>query len=422
MTIESALEKLFSLHQFGIKLGLEKIIELLNFIGNPHEKLKAIHIAGSNGKGSTASFIASILMETGYKTGLYTSPHYVKFNERIRINGSMIDDQYICEFMNPLNSYIDQNNPTFFELTTAMAFKYFAENDIDYAVIETGLGGRLDATNVLKSICSVITTISIEHSNILGTQPEQIAWEKACIIKPNTKVFAGIMSKEASHVIRNYSAERGCEIIFLTERIVENCDYVSVTTNFEQFNIYRTPLPGKYQLTNAALAILAVSNVFENINKQAVFRGIDMVVENTGIQGRYEIFNKNPTVIFDSSHNPEGIDAFLNEFSKHSNQYSKKTIIFGVMRDKDYKRMIEKISVNFDYLFAVKINYERSAEPKALIAYAHSLGIRMNNLADPVKFIKDFILENKDSQSCLVILGSIYLIGEIKSRLIDNLT
>ncbi|MFA7229307.1 MAG: Mur ligase family protein, partial [Melioribacteraceae bacterium] len=191
--IQSALNLLFSLHQFGIKLGLDNMTALLDHIGNPHSGLKMIHIAGSNGKGSTASFIASILMEAGFKVGLYTSPHFVKFNERIRINGVMIDDNSVAEFVDGLREYISEKKPTFFEITTALAFHYFLHQKVDYAVIETGLGGRLDATNVITPLASVITSISLDHTEHLGETIEKIAAEKGGIIKPGAKLFTGIM-------------------------------------------------------------------------------------------------------------------------------------------------------------------------------------------------------------------------------------
>ena len=168
MDIQSALNKLYSMHQFSIKLGLERIENLLDHLYNPHEKLTCFHIAGSNGKGSTASFLASILMEAGFRVGLYTSPHFVRFNERIRVNGKEIEDSYIADFVESLEVYIEENKPTFFEVTTALAFKYFSESDLDFVVVETGLGGRLDATNVLEPLASIITSISLEHTHILG--------------------------------------------------------------------------------------------------------------------------------------------------------------------------------------------------------------------------------------------------------------
>jgi dihydrofolate synthase/folylpolyglutamate synthase len=201
MDVDSSLKKLFSLHNFGIKLGLENTVNFLNHLGNPQKGLKAIHVAGSNGKGSTASFISSILQEFGFRTGLYTSPHFIRFNERVQINGKQISDDYIASFVTEHENYIDNNELTFFEVTTALAFKYFLENRTDYCVIETGLGGRLDSTNVLNPLAVVITTISLEHTNVLGNNLGQIALEKAAIIKPNTNVFVGILKPEVEKVI-----------------------------------------------------------------------------------------------------------------------------------------------------------------------------------------------------------------------------
>jgi dihydrofolate synthase/folylpolyglutamate synthase len=193
MDIDTSLKKLFSLHKFGIKLGLENTIGFLNHLGNPQQKLKTIHIAGSNGKGSTSSFIASILQEYEYKIGLYTSPHFVKFNERVVINGKQIEDEYIATFVSDNESYIDEHQLTFFEVTTVLAFQYFKDMNTDYCVIETGLGGRLDSTNVLNPLATVITSISLEHTNVLGNTIEQIAAEKSAIIKSNSKVFIGML-------------------------------------------------------------------------------------------------------------------------------------------------------------------------------------------------------------------------------------
>jgi dihydrofolate synthase/folylpolyglutamate synthase len=189
MNIDLALEKIYSLKQFNVKLGLDNIKALLNHIGNPQNNLKAIHIAGSNGKGSTCSFISSILQENGFKVGLYTSPHFINFNERIRINGTEISDSEIIEFLENNKKYVDKYQPTFFEITTAMAFDYFNRKNVEYAVIETGLGGRLDATNVLIPLASVITPISLEHSHILGDSLEKIAYEKGGIIKSGIPVL-----------------------------------------------------------------------------------------------------------------------------------------------------------------------------------------------------------------------------------------
>ncbi|MCW8850070.1 MAG: Mur ligase family protein, partial [Melioribacteraceae bacterium] len=213
MNIDTALEKIYSLKQFSVKLGLDNITNLLNHLGNPQKELKTIHVAGSNGKGSTCSFLASILMEFGYKVGLYTSPHLVKFNERIRINSIEISDKDIIEFLDSNKSYIDKYAPTFFEITTALAFNYFAARNVDYAIIETGLGGRLDATNVLNPLASVITSISLEHSHILGDTLEKIAYEKGGIIKNRIPIFIGDLPFEAEKKIESIAKERSSELV-----------------------------------------------------------------------------------------------------------------------------------------------------------------------------------------------------------------
>lgn len=420
MNLEESLNKLFSLHQFGIKLGLENIQRLLQFIGNPEVSLQTIHIAGSNGKGSTASFISSILMEAGYKTGLYTSPHLVKFNERIRINGIMITDDFVLDFMNDLNGYIDEHSPTFFELTTAMAFKYFAESNVDYAVIETGLGGRLDATNVLNPLASVITTISEEHTNILGYDLKKIAFEKGEIIKKNSNTILGIIEDEPRKVLINKAVSVDSKCFLLSDHINPQKDSVELKYNNEQIIISDLPLKGRYQINNAALAVLAVKASVPEVNKKQILAGLKNVINNSGIQARYEIFNKEPQVIFDAAHNLDGIEEFLNEFKKKANIYSKKTVIYGTMKDKNYSSILTRLSQNFDNIYITEIIYERAASVEEVVKAADSAGLKVYPLYEPVEYINEFISKNKNE--CLVILGSIYVLGEIKKKLLINLT
>jgi dihydrofolate synthase/folylpolyglutamate synthase len=267
MDVDSSLRKLFSLHNFGIKLGLENTVNFLNYLGNPQNGLKTFHIAGSNGKGSTASFIASILREFGFRAGLYTSPHFIKFNERIQINGIHIDDDYIADFVTENENYIDQNELTFFEVTTALAFKYFSENGTDYCIIETGLGGRLDSTNVLNPVATIITTISLEHTNILGDKLEQIAFEKAAIIKPNSKVFTGYLKPEAEKVVEEKCCQTGNDLFKLKNFMIDDST-LKVKNNEICFDKIQMTLKGKYQKHNAALASLAVLKSLELRFKQ----------------------------------------------------------------------------------------------------------------------------------------------------------
>lgn len=415
MNLQEALDKLFSLHQFGIKLGLDKITHLLDYLGNPHKNLKCFHVAGSNAKGSVASFINSILIEEGYKVGLYTSPHFVRFNERVRINGKEIEDEYILGFINELSEYIDKYEPTFFELTTAMAFKYFNENNVDYAVIETGLGGRLDATNTINPLASVITTISLEHTNILGDKIEQIAYEKGEIIKPGSKAFIGLVPDEAKKVLMGKCRRVQSELFLLEDYLFLSKNIAQLNYKENTYHIYKTPLRGEHQLVNCALSVFTLLNTIEIKDSKNIFKGINNVIKNSDIQGRYEVVNEFPKIIFDSSHNADGLKTFIKEFSKEEGEYSKRSVIFGVMRDKNIAEMLKLFDKHFDYIYATTFDYERAATIEEIETISNSVGIKVNSLKNPSDFIKNF--KKKDKNECLVVLGSIYLLGYLKSKL-----
>jgi dihydrofolate synthase/folylpolyglutamate synthase len=417
MNVETSLKKLFSLHTFGIKLGLENTIKFLEHLGNPQNFLKTIHVAGSNGKGSTSSFIASILQESGYKIGLYTSPHFVKFNERIVINGTQIDNEYIAGFVADYENYIDEHQLTFFEVTTALAFKYFLEKKTDYCVIETGLGGRLDATNVLNPLAVVITTISLEHTNVLGNTITQIASEKAEIIKNRSRVFTGILKTDAREVVEQKCKETKSQLFQLKDFIMFNEKDFNLFGDEKFILEINPPLKGKYQKLNAALAALTISKTFPNVRKENYLLGISNVVRNTGLQGRFEYFHRKPDIIFDSAHNPEGIENFLSEFNKESLLYSKKTLIFGAMRDKAIGDMLKMLSVYFDQIFITGINYERAASREEISKECQRLKINCLQVQRPEEFVLQF--KNKVENVCLVVLGSMYLLGEIKAALAD---
>lgn len=412
---KETLDKLFALHTFGIKLGLDNIKTFLDRIGNPQLSLKTIHIAGSNGKGSTAAFIASILQENKYRVGLYTSPHFVKFNERIKIDGEQIEDDYVVAFINRHENIIDELQLTFFEVTTALAFQYFADMSVDYAVIETGLGGRLDATNVLKPLACVITSISLEHTNILGDKIEKIAFEKAEIIKKDSLVFIGKLPAEAEKVVENKCKKLGCQLFKIEDYTLEKGDRVELYTEEIELIDWDIPLKGNYQKYNAALAGLTVTKTIQLDDHAVIQRGIKNVIVNTDIQGRYEYFHKEPTVIFDSAHNPEGINAFISQFRKEVNLYDKRILLFGAMRDKDIKSMLKILIPFFDQIYITKIDYERSAQTEQLIGIADELGTKVEVCVNAVECVKDFL--NQRSKDCLVVLGSMYLLGEIKSSL-----
>lgn len=416
MNIEPILARLFSLQRFGIKLGLQNITELLAFVGDPHKKLKTLHIAGSNGKGSVCSFLTSILMESGYKTGLYTSPHLVRFNERIKINGVEIEDTYIADFYLEVEPFIRDKNPTFFEVTTALALKYFADNNVDYAVIETGLGGRLDSTNILEPLASVITSISLEHTEYLGNTLREIALEKAGIIKRNTPVFIGELPQEAESAIMETAQNRGSDLYKLKDFIKGNSGSLTLESNGKTCIIsLSSPLKGGYQIKNAALASLTINKVFGFNDPSVIEKGLQKVLINTGFQGRYERYNENPLVIFDAAHNIEGIENLISVYAQEGKRPEESVILFGVMRDKAYKEMLRMLKPYFGEFRFVTINYDRSATYQELNAAASELGINGIEEKSPAEYIKSFIRE-KDVRT-LIVAGSIYVLGEIKKDL-----
>ena len=413
MNIEQSLKKLFSLHVFGIKLGLDNITNFMKELGNPQFKLKTFHIAGSNGKGSTSSFIASMLMELGYSVGLYTSPHFVRFNERIKINKVQIPDSIVAEFISTNEKFIDDNKLTFFEVTTALAFQYFAEQKVDYAVIETGLGGRLDATNVIKPGNVVITSISLEHTNILGNTIKEIASEKAAIIKKHSHVFTGKLPADAYDVIEKKCAETESILFRIEDYVIEKESYLELYTEEIEIDDFRMPLLGKYQKYNAALAALSVSKILEIDNFRAIEHGIKNVISNTGIQGRYEFFRKKPDIIFDSAHNPESIYNFIEEFNKNSGKYQRKVLLFGVLKDKAVDRILLTLKDSFDEIHITEVDNERSCSMEDLRKIAERLSINVIEEKNPAEYVKKFMFENENF--CLVVAGSMYLLGQIKS-------
>lgn len=416
MEIDSALKKLYSLHLFNIKLGLENITGFLKIIGNPQNHLKTFHIAGSNGKGSTAAFTASILQELGYKVGLYTSPHFVRFNERVKINGHEIPDDYISGFISSYEKEIDRLQLTFFEVTTALAFQYFYDKEVDYAVIETGLGGRLDATNVLNPLGIIITSISKEHTQILGDTIEKIAFEKAGIIKNKTQVFTGILPEAAAEVIKQKCEATGSELFMLNEYTLGEGKNLELYTEETEIDDWKIPLRGFYQIYNAALAALVVTKTLDITNFNSVEHGIRNVIINTGIQGRYDYYKTGPDIIFDSAHNPESVSNFITEFSKDKKKYNKKVLLFGVMKDKAVEEMLELVKDHFDEIRICQAKYDRALPVEDISKIADKLNIKTIIERNPIDYFKNF--EGREQKDCLVVMGSMYLIGDIKSDLL----
>ena len=338
--IDNLLAHLYGLRRLGIKVGLEHTNELLRKCGSPHQELKTIHIAGTNGKGSTAAMIQAILRESGLKVGLYTSPHLIRFNERIRINGVPISDKYIIEFMAQFNSAIDEVEATFFEATTVLALHYFSNQEVDVAVIETGLGGRLDSTNVIDPELTIITSIDLDHQHILGDTLIDIAVEKAGIIKKHTPVLVCPQTPEVMDVICNKARESNSPVIYSN-----NPQKIIIDHNSTDFELdkkkYSVPLIGAHQAINAGLAIRAVMHHSPEVKQTAIQSGLS----NTKWFGRFQPLIKNFPVYYDVAHNPGGIctirDALDTLNSKVTN---------GIMVLKNDKH-VDQIALALDGLF-----------------------------------------------------------------------
>lgn len=309
------------------KPGLQTTHELDEHFGHPHRQYKNIHIAGTNGKGSCSHTIAAILQSQGYKVGLYTSPHLVDFRERIRVNGECLPEQYVIDFVEENRAFFEPLHPSFFELTTAMAFKYFAEQKVDYAVIEVGLGGRLDCTNIITPVLSVITNISFDHTQFLGNTLAEIAGEKAGIIKPDVPVVIGEYIEETRPVFKKVAEERHSPILFAQD------EDISMNVDME--------LKGSYQERNRK-TILAALNVLRQtmtISDEAIRNGFGHVCELTGLRGRWEKLGEAPLVICDTGHNLAGWKYLATQINDVDAQV--KHIVFGMVDDKDVEHVLQ---------------------------------------------------------------------------------
>ena len=341
--MHSQLQFLYSLRRLGIKTGLEHTLSLLNHVDNPHINFPSIHVAGTNGKGSTCLMISSILKGMNLKVGTYTSPHLIKFNERIRVNNIEISDEYICSFIKQNEEKIKQIKSTFFETTTAMAFSYFKDQEVDVAVIETGLGGRLDSTNVLYPEVTVLTSISLDHTRILGSSLEQIAVEKCGIIKKNIPLVSAIQKKKVKFIIKDKTNE--LEAPYLE---IEKPKMIKLTAQGTKFtyqnNHYETPLIGYHQAHNAALAFEACNIFLDNISTKQINHGL----KKTVWKGRFQKICNDPFIYYDVAHNYDGI---LSTIDSIRSIYKKKPIGLFVMKsDKEANLIIKAVDERFAQL------------------------------------------------------------------------
>lgn len=346
------------------KEGLENTLTLDKHFGHPHRNFHSIHVGGTNGKGSCSHTLAAILQEAGYRVGLYTSPHLVDFRERIRVNGQPIPEDYVVRFVEEERDFFEPLHPSFFELTTAMAFRYFSDEHVDVAVIEVGLGGRLDCTNIIQPDLCIITNISFDHTQFLGDTLEKIAGEKAGIIKSKTPVVIGETTSETKPVFAKKALETGAPIFFAEEN--EKNDYPGLECE----------LKGLYQTKNTRTLLTAIPQLQKigyKLNEQAVRSGFARVCELTGLTGRWQKLQDTPTLICDTGHNVGGITYITEQLKEQS--YRKLRMIIGMVNDKDIRGVLALLPKDAEYYFT-KASVKRALPEKELALLASEAGLQ----------------------------------------------
>jgi len=423
MTYDNCLKEMFGLHRFGIKLGLDVIRDILNGLGNPQAKLRCIHVAGTNGKGSIASALSAILQAAGYRVGLYTSPHLVRFNERIRINGDPLSDDGVVEAYQAVKSvYRGDREPTFFEYTTAMALHAFGRSEVDWAVIETGMGGRLDATNILAPEITIISNISIEHRFYLGDTIALIAAEKGGIIKKNTPVITGARQKAAVEVLRRISREHNAPFYRMGEhfhvRRHRNSNGISKAFSYfgleNRWNPMQSVLPGTHQVDNTAL-VLAACEVLMRRYPAITFEAIQSGLANVHWPGRLEILPTSPCVIIDGAHNLDAarrLAEFLSEYSAGRPT----TLVIGILDDKPYPAMLRALVPLAGKVIFTRPEIDRSLPADKLVVAALPY-LKTYEIIENVGEAVLRAINVTSPENLICIAGSLYVVGEAKAAL-----
>lgn len=380
------------------KEDLTNTIALINHLNNPHQNLKCIHIAGTNGKGSTSHMLASILHEAGYKVGLYTSPHLKDYRERIKINGKEISEAFVCDFIAKNKHFFETNDISFFEMSVGLAFDYFQKEKVDFAIIEVGMGGRLDATNIINPLLSVITNIGLDHVQFLGNTIELVAAEKAGIIKEKTPVVIGEYTPETQKVFIDKAKEKQADIYFASDLITE---------------IFPSDLLGDYQVFNKKTVLQAIDvlNTNKNITVsiEQIKKGLLNTVKNTNLQGRWQQLGSNPKIICDTAHNKEGLSIVFNQIQKE--KFKKLHIIFGVVNDKNLDAILPLLPKNAIYYFS-KPNNPRGLDVNILFEKATQNGLNgktFNSISEAYKVA----IDQADKDDFIYIGGSTFVVAEI---------
>ena len=422
LTYASAERFILSREFFGMKLGLENISRFLASIGSPQLRYRTVHIAGTNGKGSTAAMIASVLQAAGYKTGLFTSPHLVSLRERVRVNGRVIPQQSVVAFISRHKKELSKWKLSFFELITAMAFYHFAQAGIDIAVIETGLGGRLDATNVLSPELTITTDISLDHMEILGTTLGKIAREKAGIIHPDTPHLAGLLAKEADAVIAEQCRRRGAPYYRLRKRDFQpdlRTLAFSYAENGHRWTNLKPALVGPHQLYNAALAVKALI-ILRQKGLRIAGKHIAEGLAQTRWRGRFEIIARRgkPTLILDVGHNAAGVEAFVSSFQNRFPGRSA-TILTGFVKRKEHQKMFDSMSRIAERYALVPLKTRRSVNLNELIAQVNWRGVPYRKYGSLQSAYRR-VVELSTKDDIIVIAGSHYLVGEFMAKYLSR--
>jgi len=424
MGYKEAVDYLYNLQRYGIKLGLSNTFTLMDLLGKPHQRFRTIHIAGTNGKGSTSAMMASILQASGLKVGLYTSPHLVSFTERIKVNGIPISEERVAEMTLSLKSLVSSLksiSPTFFEFTTALAFQYFAEEGVDIAVVEVGMGGRLDATNVITPIVSIITDIGYDHQEFLGSTLPEIAYEKAGIIKDRIPVVSANTLLEIMKVIeeraeekgsksyifgRDFRASSGLKVLGFRSQLF---DYYGIGKVFKNLEL---SLLGYHQVVNASLSVAASEIISPQIEirEEAIRKGL----KETRWEGRLDVISENPTILLDGAHNEAGAQALRRALEdiflpRHDSLF----LMVGMMKDKDIKGFLKVLAPLAREVIVTKADYERAASVSLLLEEAERYNLRVKAIEN-VSDALDYAESKARRRDLICVTGSLYTIGEIK--------
>lgn len=425
MNYNEAIAYVESTGKFAINLGLQRIQRLCDLAGNPEKDLRVIHVAGTNGKGSVTTFISSILISQGYRVGIYTSPYIERFTERIKINSSEIGEDEVARLITEISPDIDRvekeglERPTEFEIITACAFKYFKEQKVDFVLLEVGLGGRFDATNIVDPFLSVITTISYDHMNVLGDTLGKIAFEKAGIIKEGRPVVIYPQDKEAMDVILSEAKMKNSPVKHAGDMkykvIQDSVDGIVFNVlGSREYKGIRLKMTGSYQVMNAITALRAIEVLAEEgikIENRAIYEGFAA----SAWPGRFEIMNREPYIVLDGGHNMQGIEVLTSSLKKYF-PGKKIRIVCGMLKDKEYGKMIERLGEAASEFIAVRANSPRALsadELRSAIEESGKKAIAAGSIREGV----DKALEVTKKEEVLVFCGSLYMIGEVRSIL-----